>query len=85
MFRIVDVDDAAKWFPPSAFNLAAWAAACGVGVSTIDEWLKRCDPSIVVRPGGPRGERFVAVEDFWPAVAAGGGNGDAKKPGKRRG
>lgn len=86
MFRIVDEHDKAKWFPPSAFNVAAWAVACDVSDSTIDAWLNKLDVEIAKRPGGGnKAERYIDVRDFWPAIAAGVADGEAEKPRRRRG
>jgi len=85
MLAIVDEHDKAKWFPPSAFNVAAWALACGVSDSTIDAWLNRNGAAIVRRPGGgSKAERYVALEDFWPAIEASAAAVTVDKPKPRR-
>lgn len=86
MFRIVDVHDGAKWFPPASFNVRAWAVACDVSDSTIDAWLNKLDVEIAKRPGGgSKAERYIDVRDFWPAIPAGVADGEAEKPRGRRG
>lgn len=60
----------AKWFPPTGFNLVAWAAACSCNEDTIENWANQTGAPIYRRPGGPKGERYIAIEDFWPALEA---------------
>lgn len=66
MFEIVDEVEGARWFPPTAFNVTAWAAACKIGETTVRKWLSCIEDDIVRCPGGK--ENFISVEDFWYAL-----------------
>lgn len=66
MLKIVDVVEKAKWFPPEAFNLVAWAHACDVSDATVRRWAAKAGAAVVKTPGGK--EEYIAVSDFWPAM-----------------
>ena len=76
MFEIVDRVEGAKWFPPTAFNVTAWAAACKTSETTVRKWVSRIDGDIVRCPSGR--EIFLSVEDFWYALETFSGSNDGE-------
>lgn len=80
MLEIVRDNENARFWPPQAFNVAAWAAALKREPSTINRWLKKIDAEVIVQTGNGEGENFIAIDDFYSNMPKFAGTPEDDKP-----